>query len=176
MNRLIAGNLVTLVSSIGIVLIDFIKSKEKTLFYQTIDYGIMAIGNSILGGIAGLITNIISIIRNIVCIKYDFNWILKIVFILAQGIFILIFNVEGIFGFLPFVTVTIYVLYLDAKDIRKFKASIPISEIFWVVYDLSILNISAAIFDTLTLVSNSYSLYQIVKENKQLNSVTVFTL
>ena len=73
MNRLLIGNAFALIASIVMVAIGLIKDKKKTLIFQALDYGLMSIGNIILSGVAGFISNIISIIRNIICIKFDFN-------------------------------------------------------------------------------------------------------
>ena len=166
MNKLLIGNAISLVASLMIVAIGFIKNKKKTLIYQTVYFGFMATANMLLGGISGLITNFISIIRNIVCLKFDFTLPFKVFFIALQVILIFIFSNEGISAIFPILAVLIYTFVLDTKDIKLFKKIIIVCQIFWVLYDLSTLNISSFVFDVLTIGSNAVSLYRIYKDEK----------
>lgn len=170
MNRLLIGNVFALIASIVMVAIGLIKDKKKTLIFQTLDFGLMSISNIILSGVAGFISNIISIIRNIICIKFDFNTKLKIIFIVCQAIMIYIFNTEGLYAILPVIAVLIYTIFLDTKNPKIFKASICASQAFWAIYDISILNISAFIFDILTIITNLIALYQLFKEKEKVTN------
>ena len=166
MNTVLLGNIVAFIGSIGSVLLGLSKDKKKTIFFQIIVYCVFCVANFILGGTSGLITNAISIVRNIVCLKHEFTWQLKVVFMGLQGILIAIFNTEGLSALYPFIAVLIFVAYIDA-GIVKFKSSISVAQIFWIMYDLSILNISSCVFDVLTLITNTYTLIQIVRHQNR---------
>ena len=47
----------------------YAKTKEKILYFQTVQIGLSVISNIILGGITGAIINALSLIRNILCYK-----------------------------------------------------------------------------------------------------------
>ena len=163
MNRLLIGNIVSLVASIIAVLIGFIKEQRKTLIVQLIDFVLLATANLILNGISGVITNVVSFIRNLICLKFKFNTALKVIFMAIQAVLIYFFNSEGIFAIFPFLAVLILTVFIDAKNIKVFKASISVSQVFWIIYDLSIINISSFIFDTMLLITNTVTLYKIAK-------------
>ena len=166
MNRIVIGNIVSLIASVMMVLIGFIKDKKITLLYQTVDFGFMSLANIILGGISGFITNLISIVRNIVCLKYKFTFPFKVFFIVLQVVLIFIFSNEGLRAIFPILAVLIYTFVLDTKDIKLFKKIVIVCQLFWVAYDLSTLNISSFVFDVLTIGSNAVSLYRIYNDEK----------
>ena len=167
MNRILVGNIVALISSLLMIYIGFLKDKKSILVYQIVNYGILGISNVILGGISGLISNILSIARNVICLKYDFNTKFKILFLVIQALFTFIWNREGIFGILPFVAVTINILFLDAKNIKVFKGSIIASLSLWSIYDFSLRNYIGGTFSVISVITNLVALLSMIRKERQ---------
>ena len=163
MNRLLIGNIVTLFGSSLNAISGLIKDKRKTIIIQIVIFSIFALGNLILGGISGFISNAISILRNIVCLRFNFTWVFKLAFLASQGVMTLVFSTEGIAAILPFIAVAVYVLVLDTKNPIIFKASISLSQVFWLLYDFTISNYTGVIFDVVSLITNCIALYQLIK-------------
>ena len=81
MNIIVIGNIVAFIGAILMVLVGFIKTKRNILIAQNIQFLIMGLGNLILGGVSGFIVNIVGILRNIICLRWNLNVPLKIFFI-----------------------------------------------------------------------------------------------
>lgn len=162
-NRLLIGNIIVLLGSAVMVCVGFIKEKKKILKFQLAQLILLAIGNLVLRGYSGFIANIISSIRNIVCIKFNFNTLLKVIFITVQGTITLLTNTEGIYALLPFLGVFVYIAVFDTNDQRIFKGAMILSEIFWCLYYLTIKSYTGFVFAFLTCISNSIALYSIIK-------------
>ena len=64
---LIIGNVVALIASLIMVYTGCIKSKQKILYAQNIQMGLLGISNLVLGGFSGAAINAVGIIRNILC-------------------------------------------------------------------------------------------------------------
>ena len=70
---LFIGNAICLVGACLMVLTGLIKKKEHVLLTQCAQFGIMGVGNLVLGGVSGLISNLVSILRNVICLKFKFT-------------------------------------------------------------------------------------------------------
>ena len=73
----------------------------------------------------------------------------------------MIFNNMGIIGLLPLVSMIIYILLMNIKDVIKFKYLIIFTMLLWFVYDLCVKLYTAACFDFLTIVTNIIAIVQI---------------
>lgn len=167
MNYVIIGNIVFLIASIISTLIGLIKDKQKYLLYQLIVFTIMGIGNVLLKGYSGVIANAISIIRNIVCIKYTYKPSIKYLFVILQLVVTIIFNQEGLVGYLPVLAVGVYTLLIDQNNQVRFKYVVIISQAIWIIYDILILNFVDVVFGISTIATNLYTAIKIQKENKK---------
>lgn len=168
MNRLLLGNIVCFAGSIIMVAVGFIKSKNKILLAQNVQYAIMGTGNLILGGVSGAIADYLSIIRNFISIKIEFKWYFKIIFIAAQVILTALFNDAGIFGWLPTIAACIFTWCLDTKNEILLKCLIILAQIMWGIYDFSIKNYSTLAFDIATIISNIVGIFLVRKNNKKI--------
>ena len=172
MNTIILGNIIALVAASISIVIGIIKSKKKILFTQTIQYITYAIADFILGGITGSITNLISIIRNVLCYKEKLNKTMIILLIIVSIILTLMFNNLGFIGLLPLFNNIVYTLFINIKDEFKFKILILTQMLLWLIYDITIRAYTSAIFEVITIVSCITTAYQIYinrKKEKQQN-------
>lgn len=165
MNNIIIGNIVFLIASTISTIIGLVKDKKKYLLYQLIVFVFMGLGNVLLKGYSGFIANIISIIRNMVCLKYVYTKTLKYSFVVIQAIVTIMFNTEGIVGLLPIIAVGVYTLLMDENDGVKFKYVIILSQSCWIIYDFIIHNYVDIVFGLFTIATNLYTSIKIKKEN-----------
>lgn len=166
MKTLVIGNIVALIGSLLMVYTGLIKKKDKIILWQTIQIGLMIISNLILGGITGAITNIISCIRNILCYKNKLTKIAKTVLIIISIILGIVFCNYGLIGLLPIISTIIYILFMDIQDVVKFKILIIFTMVMWFLYDIYIKSYTSSIFDFMSIITNSFSIYKIISKDK----------
>ena len=167
MNTVIIGNIIALIGSILMTYSGLLKKKETIIIVQTIQIILFIISNLILGGITGAIINLISCIRNILCYKDKLNKKAQAIILTLATIFSLMFNNLGFIGLLPLISAITYTLFMNEKNIIKFKSLIILSSILWLIYDLIILSYTSAIFDFITILTNIISIISICVINKK---------
>lgn len=171
MNHIILGNAVALLGAAVMAAIGLIKERKHIIAAQCAQFGIMAIANLILGGISGAAASLISIIRNLICLKSGLTTPLKIVIILVQAAFSLGANRSGFIGVLPGLSACLCTWFLDVKDAIKLKAVLIIAQTCWVIYDFCILNYVGFAFDIMSIIANSIGIVTIIKKRRTENSV-----
>lgn len=160
---LILGNALSLIGCAIMVAIGFVKKKEKILHYQCVQFGFMAAGNLVLGGMSGTIANVVGIFRNLAFAKSKGGWGLKARFILIQLVMSFICWIPDAFELLPIVATVIFVLFLDTKSDVLFKAINIVTMVMWVVYDFYNCNYVAFTFDILTIISSALAMASLLK-------------
>ena len=136
------------------------------MYVQTIQIGLFALSNFILGGITGAIINALGCIKNIIYYKNKLGLREKIIITLLAVILTFIFNNEGFIGLLPLVNTVVYMWLMDVKDIIKFKFLVMFTVILWLIYDLSIMSYTSVAFDFMNIVTNVIAISQIVIRSK----------
>lgn len=162
---IILGNVIALIASIFMVIAGTVKNKKKMIYIQSIQIFLFVLSNAVLGGITGVITNLVSFIRNILCYKEKFNFKIKIILIGISVLLSLFFNNLGLIGFLPLISTIIYTSLMDVKDVVKFKCLNILATSLWLVYDIFILSYTSALFDAMFIIANIITIYQIKKSN-----------
>ena len=157
----VIGNIISLLASVLMTYSGYIKSKGKFLIVQIMQMSLSALSNFILGGITGTIINLVNIIRNVLCYKNKLNKY-SIILILTLSISLsLYFNNLSFIGLLPLLSTILYTTLMNIKDIKKFKYLTIITMLLWLIYDICIMNYVSALFDLLTIGSNSIAIYQL---------------
>ena len=86
MNMILIGNMVSLAGCIAMIMTGFLKKRKSIISLQCLQFALMGIGNVILGGISGALSNVLGIVRNLFSMKVkDFNLAWKLTFIALQG-------------------------------------------------------------------------------------------
>lgn len=165
MNTILIANAIALIASLLMVYTGYIKKKEKILFFQTIQIGLSVISNLILGGITGAIINALGLIRNILCYKEKLNKIAQIILIILSILLGVYFNNLALIGLLPIISNVVYIVFMNIKDVIKFKYLIIFTMTMWLVYDIYIMSYTSAVFDLGTMIANVIAVIQI-KRNK----------
>ena len=157
----VIGNIISLLASVLMTYSGYIKSKGKFLIVQIVQMSLSALSNFILGGTTGTIINLVNIIRNVLCYKNKLNKY-SIILILTLSISLsLYFNNLSCIGLLPLLSTILYTTLMNIKDIKKFKYLTITTMLLWLIYDICIMNYVSALFDLLTIGSNSIAIYQL---------------
>lgn len=167
MNTILIANAIALIASLLMVYTGYIKKKEKILFFQTIQIGLSVISNLILGGITGAIINALGLIRNILCYKEKLNKIAQIILIILSILLGVYFNNLALIGLLPIISNVVYIVFMNIKDVIKFKYLIIFTMTMWLVYDIYIMSYTSAVFDLGNIIANIISIIQIKKSTKK---------
>lgn len=169
MNLLIIGNIVALIAASIQFIVGIIKDRKKIIYVQTIQFFAFAISTFILGGISGAIANIIGAIRNILSYKEKLTNLAIFFIILISTILILMFNNLGVIGLLPLINTIIYTIFINEKNLLKFKILFTITIVFWLIYDIAIKSYASVFFDFFAISGSLITTYQIYKNNKLKN-------
>ena len=167
MINVLIGNVLSLIASLLMIYCGLLKENKKIIYIQSVEKILTVLSNIVLGGITGAITSGISFVRNILCYKDRLKIKQKLIIILLISFFSLYYNNLGVIGLIPVIATIVYTLFMDTKDIIKFKI-LTIST-SWFIYDLYIMAYTAAVFEFLQIITNSIAIYQLVKlkENKK---------
>ncbi len=163
MNPVLLGNIISLIGSFIMIAIGLLKKKKQILLTQCAMFGVMGIGQAILGGFSGVVSNIVSILRNLICVKWAFTLPFKVVFIVIQILLTAAIRPVGIIGWLPAIAACLYTWFLDLKNEQLLKIVIIITQLFWILYDFSIQNYTALAFDVFTVISNCIGIIMLKK-------------
>ena len=151
---ILIGNIVAMVGACIMVLAGFLKKKNQILIAQCIQFAIMGVGNLILGGVTGFITNLVSIVRNLITFRWPFKWPLKLVFIGITVALTIVFNGSGLIAWLPAIAAAVFTWFLDTKSEVILKLTIIFSQALWLIYDYNIKNYVSMAFDLATMITN----------------------
>ena len=163
MNALLIGNVISMIGCLIMVGIGFLKKKSHILIAQSVQCLFMGAGNLILGGVSGFICNVVTILRNLVFVKYNPTLALKIGFIVLQVILSIGSLSAGWISWLPIIAAAIFTWNLDTKDTSRLKIVILITQVLWLIYDTYFRNYVSTAFDIMTMISNIIGLYMLKK-------------
>jgi len=166
MNLLVIGNIVSLIGAVLMVLIGLIKDKKRILTVQNAQFAIMGIGNLLLGGVSGAVANLVSIARNLYGLRFKMTTAGKVAFILVQAALTAVTNCNGWVGWLPVAAAAAFTWVMDTPNPIKMKNMIIFGQVCWCVFDASISNYTALVFDVITIISNLAGIYMIMHPGK----------
>ena len=164
---IILGNIIALIASILMVYSGILKQKNKILYIQTIQIGLSVISNILLGGFTGAIINALGCIRNILFHKNKLKIKEKTILIILSISLSLIFNNLEFIGILPVISTVMYIIFMDIKNIIKFKILIIFTMTMWLIYDIYIKSYTSAIFDFMNIVVNIISIFHLKVNNEK---------
>lgn len=167
--RLIIGNIIALIGSLGMVYCGTLKNKKNILFAQTLSISMFVLSGTILSAKTGIIINAINVQENILCYKEKLGKKEKIIITILAVSLPLYFNDKGILGLLPVVSIVTYTWLMNIKEIKKFKLLIMSTTILWFIYDTLIKSYTSALFGIATFTSNMITYFKI--KNKEKNTI-----
>ena len=148
------------------VIVGYIKKRERVIAVQTGQFLLMALGNGVLGGTTGAVTTLISAIRNFLVYKGWINWPVKILIsalLIGLG---LAFNTNGLWGILPLIATVSYTLFMDIKSDIGLKLMLMATCIPWLCYDMYLMTYAALTFDAGFIISSCIGIYRIKKDQR----------
>ena len=160
------GNIISLAESIVMMSIGLIKEKKNILIALCVQFSLYAAANFVLGGIMGAITNLVSLLRNLICLKWEFDLKFKLLFTAIQLGLAAFTNSEGWIGWLPIIAALSLTWFLDVKDEIKLKCVFLFGQILWECYDLHNMNLAGAFFDAASFITTIIGIRMILKERK----------
>jgi len=163
MSIIVIGNAISLVGAGIMTLIGFIKNKNKILAAQCVQFVVFASANFLLGGITGVISNGVSLVRNIFCFKKWMNTPIKLGFIAIQIVLSVFANKLGFIGWLPIIAGCVFTWFIDLENDVLFKIFIIAGQIMWAIYDFYLKNFTACFFDVLCVFTNIIGIVRIKK-------------
>ncbi len=166
MNLILIGNLISFLGCLLMVSIGFLRKKNQILGVQCLQFSLMGISNFLLGGISGTISNLVSIVRNLVFFKVKVTVPLKITFIVLQILLSLGALKEAPLEWLPVLAAGAFTWFLDVKSEITLKIVMIGAFFLWVVYDLCHQNYVAMTFDVLSIFSNAAGIWMLCKGKK----------
>ena len=166
MDTILLGNGVALLGAVLMAVIGLIRQRRHILLAQCVQFGIMGAANLILGGVSGFVSALISIGRNLLCLKWQLTVPVKLGVIFVQAVLALSINDDGFVGILPGLSACIFTWFLDTKDEVKLKGVIIIAQVCWLVYDLSIHNYVSFAFDILTILTNLVGIAMLARQKR----------
>lgn len=163
---LLIGNALAFLGCILMVLTGVIKRKDRVLYVQCAQFALMGGGNFVLGAFAGVVANVLSIIRNLIFAKTGGSKWLKIVFIVIQTALTLLTADGGVLCWLPVLATVALTWALDSNSVIVFKAAIIFGQTMWVIYDWHYRNYVGFTFDIMAVLSNIWGIVMVRKDLK----------
>ena len=160
------ANIIDFLASILMVASGSIKKKAKILAVQIVQLLMQSVSMLLLGGITGAVNNVLSCLRNYLCYKDKLNIFWKAALIAVSIGLTLLLNDQGLLGLIPVVVCTVYILLMDLKDPIAFKLLVTLTFVPWVFYHFYLGAYVAAIFDTLSVITNAVTLGIMIKEKR----------
>lgn len=151
---LFIGNLVSMAGCVLMVLIGFVRKKERVLALQCVQFGILGIANLILGATSGFISGVVSVARNLIFPRVKGGWRLKLLFIVLQAVLTLMAGWAGPISLLPLTAGILFTWFIDTRSDLQLKAVIIAAQLLWACYDLYYRNYVSFTFDILTILTN----------------------
>lgn len=155
------GEVFSLLSAVCLCYSTFGNSKNRMIFWQSIDSLLGALSNLFLFSFSGVVTNILAAIRNLFQIKDKNNSFIVIFFCFLNIVLGLLFNNREIVGLIPIIatieyTVAVYV----CKDSQSLRIGLLINTFIWGIYDLIIKSYPLFIADSVILI---FTLFNIIR-------------
>ena len=164
MNAFLIGNAISMIGCLVMVGIGFLRKKNHILIAQNIQCLFMGAGNLILGGVSGFVCNMVTILRNLVFLKFRNTAALKVFFIALQFVLSIGTLSAGWISWLPILAAALFTWCMDTRSEAKLKLVILCTQVMWLTYDLYFRNYVASAFDVMTMCSNLMGLYMILKK------------
>lgn len=161
---LVLGNLMSLVGCVVMVLIGFVRKKEKVIVLQCFQFAFLGTANLILGAFSGFISGILSVLRNLIFPRVKGGVWLKLIFIGLQLVLTVLAGWAGPISLLPLGAGILFTWFIDTKSDVQLKAVIIAAQVLWACYDYYYSNFVSFTFDILTILTNLLAILAILRE------------
>lgn len=166
MSNVLLGNIIAFIAALLMVYTGILIEKNKIIILQIFQMLLLVVSNFILGSLPGAINNLIGCFRNYLCHKNKLNGFSKIMLVILIVSLCLYFNTLGVIVLLPITATILYTLFMDSKDVVKFKLLIIVTMVMWLIHDVFVKSYVMVVMDVLTIITTSISLYKICGTKK----------
>ena len=139
MNMMILGNCISLVASICLAASCCAKSRESAYRLQAAESGVLCVSYLVFNAWAGLITQVLSVIRNLLVVRGKYTARLMVVFtVLAVALGVAV-NDRGLIGLLPVAaTVQLTLCNHFCRTMVQVKLSFLVNALQWLAFSFCI--------------------------------------
>ncbi|MBE5915648.1 MAG: YgjV family protein [Pseudobutyrivibrio ruminis] len=163
MNLILVGRIFSVLACILMVIIGYLKHKRTILWAQNVQFILFSISYACLGGMAAVVSNIVSLVRNLICIKWNLTLHLQLLFIAFQGVFTFVTTDNRWIDWLPFLAATFITLSIRSKKDIIIKLGCIGSILCFGTYDFFLRNWIVFAFDCFSLVTSLIGVYRILR-------------
>lgn len=163
---LIFGNVVSFAGCVLMILIGFIRKKDRILLAQCGQFGLQAVSNLVLGSIPGVISCVLGVARILVFTRVRVTVWLKLGFLALQAALTLLWGASTFVEWIPFLAMVLYTWYLDTDNAVLFKLVNIFGLFLFAIHDLHYLNYVAFAFDLMTIVSTLIGIRMILRDRQ----------
>ena len=167
MSAVLIGNILCFIAATIMMLMGMIKDRIKFIQAQSMMNIVYIAAYSFLRGTSGIIVNIVTLTRNIVCLKWKMTTPIKLAFILVQVALGVFFGTHGLVAWFPVIACSIFTLYMDCEDAVKLRCVIIGTQILFIFYDWSVRAYTGFAFDILATITNTISLIRLIQDSKR---------
>ncbi len=159
--KLIIGNLFSLVAAVFTCLSCISKSHRAVFFYQTLECLTLAIAQLIFFQISSSIMLLLGAMRNSTVSRGKYTRWVMLLFVVLTIVLGITLNTGGALGYIPILTTIIYTIStFYAKTFVSLRISILINLSLWLFYSVLILDISTALSSLFAICFCLYTLYK----------------
>ena len=164
MNPILLGNLISLVGSVLMVGVGFLKHKRQILAAQCVQFAIQGTAHLILGATAGFVSAVTGIARNIAMARHGRSVPIKVFFIALQAVLSLPAMSLRPVTWLPLLSGGVYTWFLDLRNPIALKAMMLGVQAVWIAYDFVYRNYVGMTFDIFAVLSTAVGLWLVVRD------------
>ncbi|MCR4694260.1 MAG: YgjV family protein [Pseudobutyrivibrio sp.] len=167
MDYILLGRIFAFMACIVMVSIGYFKTKKAMVMGMNVQFILFTISYAFLGGTAAVVSNIVSLIRNIISMKWALTIPLQIGFIGFQGVFTYLTTANRWIDWLPFMAAACITLSLGSKSDMVVKIGCILSCVCFSLYDFNLENWVVLPFDLFSFVTAIIGVFRILKDNKK---------
>ena len=160
------GNLMSLAGCVVMVLIGFVRKKERVIVLQCFQFAFLGAGNLMLGAFSGFISGILSVLRNLIFPRVRGGTWLKLTFIGLQLALTVLAGWAGPVSLLPLGAGILFTWFIDTKSDIQLKTVIIGAQVLWACYDMYYRNFVSFTFDILTILTNLLAILTILRDGE----------
>lgn len=169
-DTLLLANIFSFIGKILFIMISFAETKKKMLSIQVLNAIFDGAACFTSGSYAGALSNATIIVRNVLTNKNLINNFITGVICVVLFVLGVIFNNKGIFGFLPVIVSVIYtVIITNTENIKIIRIAQIVNRLLSLAHDIYFLLIPSIITGTIVIITHTYKLIKLYKQEQQEN-------
>ncbi len=165
--NIVIGNAISLIAGIFIILSMWVNDEKQAYKYQFWNAFILMISSVFFFSWTGVTTMAIAASRNAMVYKDKLTFQWTVFFIIISVVLGLFVNTMGFVGILPIIAIvqiTLCNYYL--KSIKPIKISFIVNSAIYIIYFISIFDISSTVIESITAIVGLVALVRLIRKEK----------